>query len=228
MKNFKHEKLFTTNNYTEITEVCKYALKRSLVIGISGYTGAGKTTTLKDYVNKNESVIYIVREKSMKTTDFYKHLLGIINPNANFKVNIYHTMRQIINIINSNEGNCLLIIDESGKCQPSDLEFLHELRENTLDKLGIILSGPPSYFANIEEWKRRNVRGVAEFERRIFGIKELKRPTLGEVKFICNNYEIEDDKIIKKWYKNIDNFGRLIDLITMYWDNTNGVSPIIS
>lgn len=216
------KKLFNTYNFEEIQKVCKYAHTNSLLIGINGYTGAGKTTALKYYTKKENYVLYILRTVSMNTRSFYTDILLELNPNANIYVKTNIIIKQIIFLINNSENKLLLIIDDSGKFSPTDLEFLHELRESTQENLGIILAGVDYYFIKMRDWKDKDVKGVAELMRRIFGVITLERPTKQEVKEISNAFNIFDENTINKWCKMIDNFGRLFFLIKRYLDQDRG------
>jgi len=216
-KDFKHDIIFETHNFNNIIDACKLAFEKSEIISIVGYTGAGKSTALKYFKSKNENVTYLTRKKSMKTKDFYKELLLSINPGANINVNIYTIMNQITYTYRSIDSKSLLVIDESGKLAPSDLEYLHDLRESTSNCLGIIIAGPEYYFDKLKEWKKSNVIGVPEFTRRILGFLWLDKPELSEIRFFCNAYNIKDEKLIKKWFKSCENFGDIVKSITLFW-----------
>lgn len=218
----EEKKLFNTYNFEEIQKVCKYAHANSLLIGINGYTGAGKTTALKYYTKNENYVLYVLRTVSMNTRAFYTDILLELNPNANVHVKTNIIIKQIIFLINNSENKLLLIIDDSGKFLPTDLEYLHELRESTQENLGVILAGVDYYFIKMRDWKDKDVKGVAELMRRIFGVITLERPTKQEIKEISNAFNIFDENIINKWYKMIDNFGRLFFLIKRYLDQDRG------
>lgn len=219
------KRIFNTYNFGEIQKVCLYAHSNSLLIGINGYTGAGKTTALRHYATNENNTLYILRTVSMNTIDFYKDILLELNPNANVQVKINYIIKQIVFLVNSMDKKQLLIIDDSGKFSPKDLEYLHELRESTQENLGIILSGVDYYFIKMKDWKDRDVKGVAELMRRVFGVISLERPMKQEIIEITKAYGISDENIINKWSKKIDNFGRLFDLIKEY-KNRGDDTPI--
>lgn len=216
MSNIEYNSIFSTDNYLQISKACQHAKDKSRLYGIIGYTGAGKTTALKHYSKKNDNVTFIERKKSMRTKEFYQAILLQLNPNAHLETSIYNILNQIEYIYKSFDEKCLLIIDEAGKLRASDLEYLHELRERTIDNLGIIIAGPEYYFNRLKKWKAKNVVGVPELYRRIMGFVKLDRPKISEVRAICNGYEIKNEKLIKNWHKQCENFGEIMNEIIKY------------
>lgn len=215
-------KIFTTTNFNIIRELCLKALESSIMIAIIGYPGAGKTIGLEYFSKTNHNVIYIVVRKSMSTKEFYLELLKNTGYEGDaLHLSLYSILNLIINRFNAQNNNCLLIIDEAGKFKPGQLEYVHELRDQTKNGLGIILAGPEYFFDNLYEWKKRKVVGIPELFRRIQIFEELKAPTYREIKSICESYGIYDKSIINSRFKRCDNFGELINSISLYLKDPN-------
>ncbi len=209
--------IFTTVNFNIIYEICSIAQKKRKMYAIIGYTGAGKTVGLKYYKNKFKNVIYITVRKSMTSKEFYISLLRSIGYEGDaINLSLYVIINLIIEKINLAKENCLLIIDEAGKFKPSQLEYVHELRDQTQDKMGIILSGPEYFYDNLLKWKASKVVGIPEVFRRIQMFENLPSISFTEAKNICLKKGVNDIKIIRKIFKRTDNYSELMNNIENY------------
>lgn len=214
---------FTTINFNIIQELCKDALTNSKMIALIGYPGAGKTVGLKYFSDNNrEKVIYIVVRKSMSTKDFYIELLNAVGyEGENNQSSIYIIMNMIIFKIKNCKSKILLIIDEAGKFKSGQLEYIHELRDQTIDKLGIVLSGPEYFYDNLYSWKERSIIGIPEVFRRIQVFENMIPLSFAEIKGICNAYGITNIKLINNKFKDSENFSDLHYKINDYFDGNN-------
>ncbi|WP_282087173.1 ATP-binding protein [Aquimarina algiphila] len=220
-------KIFQTYNFGVIQELCKDVKENSKMVGLIGYTGAGKTIGERYFKSKNKNVIYTWVRKTMNTKDFYTELLYSSGYEGDISndFSIYTIMNLIVNTINNTPQKVLLIIDEAGKFTPGQLEYIHELRDLTIGHLGIILSGPEYFEENLHKWKKKNLVGIPEIYRRIQDFITLKRPNLREIRGFCNHYGIEDEQLIKSRFKRSDNFGDLINNIESYLNGNDSKEP---
>ncbi len=215
MKKFS-QKLVETNNYIIIKEACKYALENSRMIGIFGYEGAGKTIALRKFYEENRQTQYIRVTKSMKTADFYKELLGLESGYGRSYRSLFKIMDRLgSRYFNQDEKN-LLIIDEAGKFSFSDLEYLHEFRDRTEKSLGIIFAGPEYFHDDLLMGVRNRVKGLPEFYRRLNFKIWLERPKQKEITAICNQYGIEDKRLLRNRFFKHENFSDLTNDIEQY------------
>ena len=161
------KKLFEIDNFLSIQKICQYALDNSKMIGIIGYPGAGKTWALKHFLKNNLKVNYLKVRPSMKALDFYTRLLELHNPNhRHLRKSLFHVLNNLRNLIVDGEKK-LLIIDEAGQFEISELEYIHEFRDLTEESLGIILAGPEYFYDDILDHVERKTPGITEFNRRI-------------------------------------------------------------
>jgi len=212
-------KTLVTVNFNIIQELCKDSMNNSKMVVLIGYTGAGKTVGLQYFVNTNKNKsIYLVVRKSMRTKDFYKELLTEVGYQGDATyLDLYTIINLIVLKINDfRKQKMLLIIDEAGKFTSRQLEYIHEIRDQTIGNLGIVLSGPEYFFDNLYSWKEKRVVGIPEVFRRIQNFVELDPPTFREIRAFCYAFGIMDMKVIKKKFKECENFGEIKNKIDDY------------
>lgn len=219
----KEEVILKTDNFNTIWDLCKDVQRDSTMVGLIGFSGAGKTSGLEYYTKENENVIYTWVRRSMTTREFYINLLNAVGYQMRTRreLTIYTIMNMIaLRVNNVYKSKKLLIIDEAGKFKPQQLEYIHELRDLTKHHLGIILSGPGYFYKNLMKWSNHNVVGIPELEGRIASYVWLERPTKKEIMGFCKFYGIQDEKVIRYRFYGIDNFRNLMHEIRSYhkWD----------
>nr|WP_299382184.1 ATP-binding protein [Allomuricauda sp.] len=215
----KSEPLFRTRNFDVIQELCSKVQEKSQMVGLLGYPGAGKTEAFKYYLSRNDNTAYMWFQKTMNPKEFYTKLLSVCGyENTSTKELSFHTIMEMIALrFRSTKGKQLLIIDEAGKFNSQQLEYIHELRDLTRESLGIILSGPEYFHDNLMKWKSLGLVGIPELESRITSYVWLERPLRREIKAICNHHGILDTRIIKSQFYGIDNFRDLMHEIRAFW-----------
>lgn len=170
-----------TNALSTIIENCENALEYKRLIAFIGYPGFGKTRSLEYFASKKKNVFYVVVEKSMTSKRFYIQLLNVLGFTNSFSGSDLNSLIRSISFhLSQSKQNNLLIIDEAGKFDSNQLLFLHEIRDNTKNNTGIILSGPPYFQKNVEEWKLAGKDGIPELYRRIQSWINLPEPTRKE------------------------------------------------
>ncbi|MCG8402732.1 MAG: ATP-binding protein [Firmicutes bacterium] len=213
------KEILELDNFLTIQNVCSICYKKNRMMGIIGYPGAGKTIALEVYTKHHKNVYYVRVRKSMSTKDFYMRLLECMGvENTMRDLPPHFIMNKIAFNLNLNRKNNLIIIDEAGKFKPGQLEYIHELRDLTVNTTGIILAGPEYFKDNLDKWKKESVIGIPELHRRIHSFVDLVRPTKREVTGICKHHGITNPTTIKRLFKDSDNFGSLINQIELEMD----------
>ncbi|WP_315814067.1 AAA family ATPase [Paraflavitalea speifideaquila] len=151
------EPLFNTADHLAIKKLCSTARKNRLMIGLTGDTGMGKTRSLES-IKRGRNTFYIVYKKTMNARQFLCTILkelGIV-----FEGNKYDMVNRIaeeLNVLTSP----LLIIDEAGKLPHTVMQYLHDLRDYTINNCGIVLAGMPYFEENLKNMpgsKRKDVQ----------------------------------------------------------------------
>jgi len=206
--------ILTTGNYNTIQSVCNEALSNSKFIGIVGYPGAGKTTSLVAFAEDKPNVYYVRAAASMPAKEFYRNILFEMGVEGkDIGLSLHDMIKDISYRLNYNTSRKLIIVDEAGKFKPKFLEYIHELRDNTERTTGIIFAGPDYFKSNIESWKNRGVTGIPEVYRRINHWETLDPPTKDELRAFCHRFNINDESFIEELFQNTDNFGDAINRI---------------
>jgi len=203
-----------TTNYNSIQHLCDVARKKSKLIAIIGYTGAGKTTALENYVTGKEDVYYMVIKPSMTAKEFYSTLLNTLGiEGREYGSTLHSLINQASYKLNYDKTKKLLILDEAGKSKPKFFEYLHELRDNTKDTTGILIAGPEYFQQDLKKWKTKGIPGIPEFYRRISHWEQLSEPTKEEVRAFCDYHEVKSEEAIQEMINTCRNFSEIMDSI---------------
>lgn len=183
-----------TNALRTINENCQDALEYSRMISFIGDSGYGKTKSLQYFAAKKRNVYYLVVEKSMTSKRFYVELLNVLGFTNSFRGSDLNNLIKSISFhLSQSKQSNLLIIDEAGKFNANQLLFLHEIRDSTKNNTGIVLSGPPYFNKNIEDWKLAGREGIPELYRRIQAWIQIQEPSMKEKKAYCSKFGILND-----------------------------------
>lgn len=224
------KKIIETDNLITISQLCMTAYKESNMIGITGYPGAGKTTCFEWFTNeyKDKIDVYLVTVgASMNASKFFSSIIyQITGEEVTSKLNLNSLINKIAFLLNHDGMKKLLIVDEAGKFKKKMLEYMHELRDKTMNSTGIILAGPKYFKMNIDEWSEKNVNGIPEVQRRFnFWVSLEKKPRKQEIRAIIKSYRINDDSFINSVVSKARHFGDVENAIKKYFideeDNKN-------
>lgn len=204
-------KIYETNNMKTITSLCADAAENRKCTAIAGYTGAGKSTSLRKYASKHADAWYVLGTTIMTQTAFLSAILramGVADGRG-----IQDKMNIISRQMNAGK-NSLLIIDDAGKLNDNILRLIQILYDETEDNAGIILSGTEY----LEKYMTRGVvadkRGFRELYRRISYWQPMLLPTKSEITYICRDYGITDANVVMYIYKSQSDWGSIRNLIT--------------
>lgn len=200
--------LFDTSDFSSIYSLCDRARKDKLMVGIAAETGMGKTTTLTSYA-KRKNVYYVRYEKMMKPRNFFITLLKEMG--IDYEGSINDMVNRIIVELNQQESP-LVIVDEAGKITHAMILYLHDLRDKTNKKAGIVLAGMPYFKNNLIKFSNKEKEGYSEFFRRINLWHTLNGLTRKEIQLILDAHGISDAETQKQFhYKK--RFGDLMNEI---------------
>lgn len=183
--------ILKTHNLQDIFRACKEAKQLNRIVGLVGFTGAGKTIGLQQYYKKNDNTFLVTAHKSMRSKQFFKSILKSIG--ISFDGSVYGMITRIADEMNALE-NPLLMIDEVGKLSPTVMMYLHDLRNYTENSLGIVLCGVDYFKENLKKWTEREKEGMAEFNGRISKWYHLTRPSKEEIKAVAINNGIGEEE----------------------------------
>lgn len=196
--NTKEWNVIETNNFLSIKSACKEAREQKKMIGIIGYSGAGKTTALLHYYQKTTNTYLVTCGRAMRTKQLLSEILKSLG--VNYLASDYEMVRLIIEELNKKESS-LLIIDEASKLSPNALMYLQDIWDGIEDNGGIVLAGVEYLLNNIKKGAEKNKMGMPEFYGRVSKWIYLQLPKKDEIEAICINNGLTDKELIKSMYR---------------------------
>jgi DNA transposition AAA+ family ATPase len=191
-----------TNNFRTIQDCCDEARNRKMMVGIIGYTGAGKTTALRHCYESNPNTFFVTCGRTMRTKQFLAEILRAMG--INFIASDYEMVRNIIEELNKLETP-LLIIDEASKLSPNALMYIQDIWDGIECNSGLVLAGVEYLLTNLKKGAERNKIGMPEFYGRVSKWQHLSKPSRKEIESICINNGMDDINAIKEMHR-LDNF----------------------
>ena len=186
--------IYETADFAAVMNLCDKARKHRLMIGLTGDTGTGKTTSLTAY-SRNRNTYRITFEKSMNPKQFFTSLLREMG--VDFAGHINAMINRAADELNCKDEP-LLIIDEAGKITHPVLLYLHDLREKTKGNCGVVLAGMPYFRENLKKGALRGKEGYSEFLRRVNLWHTLSGLSAGEVRYIAGMHGITDPERVRE------------------------------
>jgi DNA transposition AAA+ family ATPase len=187
-----------TTNFSTIQSKCDEARNRNTMIGIIGYTGAGKTTALVSYYENHKNTYMVTCTRSMRTKQFLSEILKSMG--INYLASDFEMLKQIIEEFNKKQ-KALLIIDEASKLSANCLMYIQDLIDGIEDNAGIVIAGVEYLLLNIKKGADKNKIGMPEFYGRVAQWQHLVEPSRKEIESICIHNGINDKLSIKEMYR---------------------------
>lgn len=192
--NTKDWTIIETHNFLTVKNACNEAREFKKMISVIGYSGAGKTTALQHYYQKNANTYLVTCGRAMRTKQLLSEVLKSLG--VNYLASDYEMVRMIIDELNKKESP-LLIIDEASKLSPNALMYLQDIWDGIEDNGGIVIAGVEYLINNIKKGAEKNKMGMPEFYGRVSKWIYLQLPEKKEVEAICINNGLTDKDLIK-------------------------------
>ena len=212
--------LVKTANFNTINILLADTQRSSRFIAISGFSGAGKTTSLRHYSEKNQNTYYVLCNVLMGRKDFLKAIMQSLGIDVDGSL-----IRRINAIIGKlrQQDEPLLILDDCGKLNDGNLKLIQLIYDELEGGCGIVMAGTDDMKRYIDKMAAKGKIGFPELKRRIAYWQRLYAPSREAVKSICNENGINDDAVIEYCYKHRANdYGTLRNSITMAKVAANG------
>ena len=203
--------LIETSDHAAIKKLCKRTRTQKLMIGLTGDTGMGKTTSLK-IISRSPSTYFVSFDKTMRAKQFFAAVLREMG--IAFEGSINDMVNTIANELNT-QASPLLIVDESGKLNHNMILYLHVLRDKTNKNAGIVLAGMPYFKNNLIKFSNKQKEGYAEFYRRVNLWHEMEGLTKQEAQYVCEQNGVKDPETIKELSRK-KRFGDLVNEILLH------------
>ncbi|MCC4211706.1 ATP-binding protein [Leeuwenhoekiella parthenopeia] len=187
-----------TTNFSTVQNKCDEARNRRTMIGIIGYTGAGKTTALVNYYESHSNTFMVTCTRSMRSKQFLSEILKSMG--INYLASDFEMVKYIIEEFNKKEDS-LLIIDEASKLSANCLMYIQDMLDGIENNAGIIIAGVEYLLLNIKKGSDKNKIGMPEFYGRVAQWQHLVEPSKLEIKSICMNNGVTDEESIRAMYR---------------------------
>ena len=196
--NVREWNIIETYNFLQVQKLCNEARTHNKMISIIGYSGAGKTTALQHYFQKNANTFLVTCGRSMRTKQLLSEILKSLG--VNYLASDYEMVKMIIEELNKKE-NPILIIDEASKLSPTALMYLQDIWDGIEHNAGVIIAGVEYLLTNIKKGAEKNKIGMPEFYGRVSKWTYLQLPEKNEIEAICINNGLTNKELIKPMYR---------------------------
>jgi DNA transposition AAA+ family ATPase len=204
-------KLRDTGPHRLITKLCQDARENCRMLAVSGYTGAGKTTSLKHQEAKMPGTYYVLATALMNQVQLLTEICRACGVEGGG--NKMELVGAIIKALNSSPS-ALLIIDDAGKLNDQNMRLIQIIYDRTEGACGIVLAGTEYLKKHIEKRARVDAMGFRELKRRIgFWLTELPTPDAGTVRTFCTDFGIVDEHAIRWISDRATDYGTLKNIL---------------
>lgn len=180
-----------TSNYLRMLELLNDVKANSLVMGITGDAGTGKTFACRQYAESNKQVYLLCCNEYWNRKLFLTELLSSLGRDyTGFTVG--EMMNEAVRVLKMQESP-LIILDEADKLSDQVLYFFITLYNQLEDECGIVLCATSHLEKRILKGIKLNRKGYSEIWSRL-GRKcvKLKGVTAADVAAICEVNGITD------------------------------------
>lgn len=202
--------IFPTSNYKRLLAALEGAYKHKRVVGISTYTGAGKTETCRWAARNMKGVYYVMCDGDMTPRD----LLLEIQEQMSISVGGTKSRRSRAIAAKLRSEGSMLILDEFSSVRRQLYHTVGTIIKQVEHYASIVLVGTEYLKEDFEYCAHTGRRGMGEVERR-FKKNWVQLPdyNIKDVAMIAVGNGIKDKRRIRELYNQTRNFGELRDMI---------------
>ena len=196
-----------SQNYTSIVAACQVAQAENRVVSIDGYTGAGKSYSLKKYMKDHNQVYLVQADPTMTRRAFVWELANQVGVNR-LSSNLYTLLQDVISRVQSIAEPTLLIFDEIEYLPKSAIAIIKTLMDKLEGHAGFVVSG--IYKEWLPKAASRGTPGMPQFLRRIgHSWVKMAEVSTSDVKMISSANGITDPEVRKYLQRHAKDYDRL-------------------
>lgn len=185
-----------TKGYMKMYKILSDAQDMSLVLGVCGDAGSGKTEAVKSYVSGNKNVYHLCCSEYWNRKQFMMEMLQSLGMECTGTVS--EMMFDIVSALKKKESP-VIILDEADKLSDQVLYFFISLYNKLEDRCGIVMAATDYLEKRIKKGVRTNRKGYKEIFSRL-GRKFIYIPLASEsdVNKICEANGVDNKRDIAK------------------------------
>lgn len=193
-----------TRGYSKIYQLMQDAQENTLVFGVIGNEGSGKTETVECYANKNQHVFHLKCAVYWNRRFFVSELCRLIGLQSSSN-SVPYMMREIVSALKKMKSP-QIIIDEADKLNDALLYFFISLYNDLEGYCSMIVAGAPYLEVRIKKGVENNTKGFREIYSRL-GRKFIYTPIPNgeDITKICKANGITAPEIINEIIEDSDN-----------------------
>ncbi len=177
-----------------IQEICMDGLLEQHINVVYSPPGYGKTIALEVVQNSYpENIILITALLSMTPRRLFSRIINaVLEDKYDHRTELYTMIQRAATLLNNQDKNTLVIIDEVSRLSPNFFLHIHDFRNLTKNKVGIILAGGNYFQERLNKWSEKSSTGIPEFLSRVYSFVEIEPCTNEEKIGIINANGIYD------------------------------------
>lgn len=195
--------LIKTKNFNRIQSMCSDAQENARMLAVAGFSGAGKTSSLKKYAADNKNVFYMLSDSLMGKKQFVNRLQQSIGINEGGSVS--ERLTACIEYLREYDKP-LLIIDDAGKLSDPILRIIQIVYDQLEGHAGIAIAGTDALKKYMDRMAAKDKMGFRELKSRIGVWVMMEKPSDKAVREICVLNGINDEYVIKFIHRNATNY----------------------
>lgn len=197
-----------TTNAKLMLHTLKAAQENGMCMGISEKAGSGKSASIKFFQSQDPEAVFVLECDDWSKRQFLLELCQSVGIETKKSYQDINTLgKKVVDFFKGKTANCqpILILDEADKLKASALRFVITLFNKLEDECGIVLAGTENLAKEIENRKRKAVKGYDEIHSRL-GRKfvQLRGATKGDVRLICEANGVMSTAIINSIFSELE------------------------
>ena len=202
-----------TYNLSAVMTMCGQAQTKHKMLGLTGYTGAGKTHALRKYARTLPSVYYVLVDVTMSRWAFLNEVCQACGVSPDLRGNTPAEMVAAVVAKLRATDSPLLILDDAGKATDDVFRIIQVIYDRTEHSAGIVLAGTEHLAYTIERKARLRSKSFAELKRRVAWWETLPPLAIEDVTNVCTKTGVADGRAIKYLSRNVADLGTLRHMI---------------
>lgn len=197
-----------TTNAKLMLHTLRAAQENGMCMGISEKAGSGKSAGIKYFQSLDPEAVFVLECDDWSKRQFLLELCQSVGIETKKTYQDINTLsKKVVDFFKSKTASCqpILILDEADKLKASAIRFIITLFNKLEDECGIVLAGTENLAKEIENRRRKAVKGYDEIHSRL-GRKfvQLMGATKDDVRLICEANGVTDSKIIDNIFRELE------------------------